>query len=84
MNEFSIIDGQTSPRRGQNEVNLHTTIKTKFGNLMRMKLHRGIFRSFSRPRGQGKPHLKVKVKILKILKLSKYIPHPTFQFEATK
>ena len=41
-----------------------------------MHLHRGIFCSFSRPRAQGKPQLKVKLRILKILKLYKYPPHP--------
>ena len=42
------------------------------------------FRSFSRPRAQGKPQLKVKLMIFKILKLFKCPQHPTFQFEATK
>ena len=51
---------------------------------MRTWLHRGIFRSFSRSRAQGKPQLRVKVRIPKILKLSKYPPHPEFQFEVTK
>ena len=51
---------------------------------MRMKLHWGIFCRFSRPRAEGKPWLKVKVRILKILKLSKYPLHPAFQFEAVK
>ena len=31
-----------------------------------------------------KTQLKVKVRILKILKLSKYPPHPAFQFKTTK
>ena len=38
----------------------------------------------TRPRAQGKPQLKVKVRILKILKLSKYPPHSAFQFEVTE
>ena len=38
-------------------------------DIMRTLLHRAIFCSFSRPRAQGKPQLKVKVRILKILKL---------------
>ena len=44
-----------SPRGGQNKVHLHTTMKTKFGNLMGTQLHRDIFRSFSKPRTQEKP-----------------------------
>ena len=38
----------------------------------------------TRPRAQGKPQLKVKVRILKMLKLSKYPLHPAFQFEITE
>ena len=72
------------PCWGQNKGNLHTAVKTMFGNLMRAQLHQGIFYSFSRPRAQGKPQLKVKVRILKILKSSKCPSHPAFQFEATK
>ena len=66
---------QTFPCKGQNKLNLHTAIKTKFSN---------IFCNFSRSRVQGKSQLKVKVMILKILKLSKYPLHPEFQFEARK
>ena len=51
---------------------------------MRTQLHRDFFGRFSRPRAQGNPQLKTKVRILKILKLSKYPPHPTFRFEAAK
>ena len=53
---------KTSPCRGQNKVDFYTTLKTKFGNLMRTYLHRDIFHSFSRPTAQGKPQLKVKGK----------------------
>ena len=48
------------------------------------QLHRDVFRSLLRRRAQGKPLLKVKVRILKTLKLSEYPPHPGFQLEATK
>ena len=59
-------------------------VKTKFGNLIRTQLHQDFFSNFSRPRAHGKPQLKVKVRILKVLKLSKYPTHPAFQFEAIK
>ena len=47
------------PCREQNKVNLHTTIKTKFGNLIRAWLHQGVFCSFSRSRAQGKHQVTV-------------------------